>query len=100
MRHVKSVAGLVALAATLLLLTAVSSSAQNATNVRPIQVTEGTKQKIQGVVSTRSGDSFKVRDPSGGEYTVLLTGSTDVTSHSRGLRGKKEYPVTYIMRGL
>src|SRR6185312_17356268 len=32
--------------------------------------------------------------------TVLLTGNTDVTSHSKGLRGKKDYPVTYIMRGL
>ena len=100
MRHFKSVAGLAALAATLLILTAVPSSAQNATNVRPVQVPQGTKQKIQGVVSVRSGDTFKVRDPSGGEYTVLLTGSTDVTSHARGLRGKKEYPVTYIMRGL
>src|SRR6185503_4023334 len=25
---------------------------------------------------------------------------TDVTSHTRGLKGKKDYPVTYIMRGL
>ena len=31
---------------------------------------------------------------------MLLTADTDVTSHSRGLRGKKDYPVTYIMRGL
>src|SRR6185436_13790597 len=38
--------------------------------------------------------------PSGNETTVLLTASTDVTSHARGLRGKKDYPVTYIMRGL
>src|SRR6185295_79486 len=48
----------------------------------------------------RSGDSFTVRDPSGAETAVLLTSSTDVTSHARGLRGKKDYPVTYIMRGL
>src|SRR6185295_6359440 len=48
----------------------------------------------------RSGDSFKVRDPGGAETTVLLTSDTDVTSHARGLRGKKDYPVTYIMRGL
>src|SRR5213078_3931177 len=33
----------------------------------------------------------------GAETTVLLTGGTDVTSH--GMR-KKEYPMTYIMRGL
>src|SRR4030095_7380104 len=51
-------------------------------------------------VSIRSGDTFKVRDVGGAETTVLLTSQTDVTSHSRGLRGKKDYPVTYIMRGL
>lgn len=100
MRHVKSVAGLMAFAVTLLILTAAPSSAQNASNARPVQVPQGTKQKIQGVVSVRSGDAFKVRDTSGGETTVLLTSDTDVTSHSRGLRGKKDYPVTYIMRGL
>src|SRR5207342_145144 len=58
------------------------------------------KQKLQGVVSIRNGDTFKLRDPGGAEYTVLLTSDTDVTSHSKGLRGKKDYPVTYIMKGL
>jgi OmpA-OmpF porin, OOP family len=100
MRKNKSYAGLMAIAVIFLVLNALDVPAQNAVNVRPIQVPEGTKQKIQGVVSIRNNDSFKVRDPSGGETTVLLTPQTDVTSHSRGLRGKKEYPVTYIMRGL
>ena len=100
MRDRSSIAVLVALAFVITLLTAVGSLAQNATNVHPVQVPQGQKQKIQGVVSIRSGDTFKVRDPAGAETTVLLTASTDVTSHSRGLRGKKDYPVTYIMRGL
>jgi outer membrane protein OmpA-like peptidoglycan-associated protein len=93
-------AGLVSIAIVFLMLSAVRLSAQNATNSTPVQVPEGTKQKIQGVVSSRNGDTFKVRDPSGNETTVLLTGESQVTSHSRGLRGKKEYPVTFIMRGL
>ena len=100
MRDRSSIAVLVALAFVITLLTAVGSLAQNATNVHPVQVPQGQKQKIQGVVSIRSGDTFKVRDPAGAETTVLLTASTDVTSHARGLRGKKDYPVTYIMRGL
>jgi outer membrane protein OmpA-like peptidoglycan-associated protein len=100
MRKNKSIAGLLSIAFIFLMLSAVRSSAQSAKNVQPLQVPEGTKQKIQGVVSIRAGDTFKVRDASGGETTVLLTSGTDVTSHSRGLRGKKEYPVTYIMRGL
>src|SRR5215470_3263961 len=93
-------AGLVSIAIVFLMLSAVRLSAQNATNSTPVQVPEGTKQKIQGVVSNRNGDTFKVRDPSGNETTVLLTADSQVSSHARGLRGKKEYPVTYIMRGL
>ena len=96
MRNLKSLAGLVAVAC-LVFLTAVGASAQNSDNSRPVKVPAGTKQKIQGVVSTRTGDEFKVRAVDGAETTVLLTASTDVTSH--GLR-KKDYPVTYIMRGL
>src|SRR5215212_4720938 len=97
MRKKSSIAGLVAIAITFLILTAMPSLAQD---VRSVQVSQGSKQKIQGVVSLRSGDVFKVRDISGAETTVLMTSQTDVTSHSRGLRGKKDYPVTFIMRGL
>ena len=100
MKNNKTIGGLVAVAFTIITIHTVGFSNQNASNVRPIQIPQGSKQKIQGVVSIRSGDSFKVRDTSGGETTVLLTGQTDVTSHARGLRGKKEYSVTYIMRGL
>ena len=96
MRKLKSVAALLALSC-LLFLTAAEALAQMAENSRPVQVPQGQKQKIQGVVSSRNGDMFKVRAVDGAETTVVLTGQTDVTSH--GLR-KKEYPVTYIMRGL
>jgi OmpA-OmpF porin, OOP family len=96
----KSIAAPVALALLITLVTAVASVAQGASNVHAVSVPQGEKQKVQGVVSIRSGDTFKVRDPSGAETTVHLTSDTDVTSHSRGLRGKKDYPVTYIMKGL
>ncbi len=89
-----------ALALVMTLTAAVGASAQSASKAYPVQVPQGQKQKIQGVVSLRNNDAFKVRDPGGAETTVLLTAGTDVTSHSRGLRGKKDYPVTYIMRGL
>lgn len=100
MRNRKSMAVLMMLAFVIALTTAVQAAAQSATNSHPVSVPQGEKRKIQGVVSIRNGDMFKVRDPGGAETTVLLTGSTDVTSHSRGLRGKKDYPVTYIMKGL
>jgi len=100
MRDRKSIAVMVGLAFLTTLVAAVGALAQSASNARSVQVPQGQKQKVQGVVGDRKGDHFTVRDPSGSETTVLLTGNTDVTSHSRGLRGKKDYPVTYIMRGL
>ena len=75
MRNRKSIAVLVALAFVITLMTAVGSSAQSASNAHPVQVPQGQKQKIQGVVSIRNGDAFKVRDPGGAETTVLLTAS-------------------------
>ena len=100
MRNTKSIAMTVAILFFTALCTAIESPAQNSGNTHPSPVPQGEKRKIQGVVSIRNGDLFKVRDPGGAETTVVLTGSTDVTSHSRGLRGKKDYPVTYIMKGL
>ena len=100
MRNRKSIAVLMVLAFVIALITAIGVPAQNASNAHPVQVPQGEKRKVQGVVSFRSGDSFKVREPGGAETTVALTSDTDVTSHSRGLKGKKDYPVTYIMRGL
>jgi OmpA-OmpF porin, OOP family len=98
MRNRKSLAGLVAVAG-LVLLMAVGASAQNSDNSRPVQVPQGAKQKIQGVVSARNGDEFKVRAIDGAETTVVLSpGVTKVTNH--GKLSKKSYPETYIMRGL
>ncbi len=99
MQNRKSIILLVVLA-LVTLMSAIESSAQSAMSARLVQVPQGQKLKVQGVVSIRSGDSFKVRDPGGNETSVLLTDYTRVSSHSRGLRGKKDYPVTYIMRGL
>src|SRR4051794_25550917 len=97
MRNRKSIAVLVALAFVITLMTAVAAAAQNATNTHPVTVPQGEKRKIQGVVSIRNGDTFKVRDVDGGETTVFLTPNTKVSSHGMN---KKGYAVTYIMKGL
>lgn len=97
MRNRKSIATLVTLAVAMVLVTALGALAQNADNTHPVQVPQGQKQKIQGVVSLRTGDTFKVRDPGGNETTVLLSPATKVTSHGIS---KKDYAVTYIMKGL
>jgi OmpA-OmpF porin, OOP family len=97
MSNRKSIKVPVALAFVMMLMAAIGTSAQNADNTHPAKVPQGEKRKIQGVVSLRSGDTFKVRDVDGAETTVLLTSSTKVTSHGMS---KKGYEVTYIMKGL
>jgi len=89
-----------AVVACVLTLGVITAAAQSAKKAYAVQVPEGQKVKVQGVVSIRNNDTFKVRDIGGAETTVIMTQSTKVSSHSRGLRGKKDYPVTYIMRGL
>jgi len=93
----KPIAFSVALAFAITLLTAVGSMGQGASKAHPVSVPQGEKQKVQGVVSIRNGDSFKVRDIAGAETTVVISDRTKVTSH--GL-SKNAYPVTFIMRGL
>ena len=97
MRKTKSIAVLASLAFVVTLMTAVGAAGQGAKNTHPVTVAQGQKQKLQGVVSVRNGDMFKVRDPGGAETTVVMTASTKVSSHGMS---KKDYPVTYIMRGL
>jgi outer membrane protein OmpA-like peptidoglycan-associated protein len=97
MRNRKSIAVLVALAFVMTLMTAVAVAAQNANNTRPVSVPQGEKRKVQGVVSVRNGDSFKVRDVDGGETTVQIKSDTKVNSHGIS---KKPYQMTYIMKGL
>jgi len=96
MRNRKSIAVMVALAFAIT-LTVVRVTAQNAAKAHLVPVPQGQKLKVQGVVSIRSGDSFKVRDLAGAETSVLLTATTKVSSHGMN---KNSYPVTYIMRGL
>lgn len=61
-----------------------------------------TVKKMKGVVVKRDPDSFTMSETTGGPLTtVLLTESTEVKSHKKGLvRGSKEYGSSYILRGL
>lgn len=59
-------------------------------------------KKFKGVVVKRDPDSFTMSETTGGPTTtVLLTASTEVKSHKKGVfRGSKEYAASYILRGL
>lgn len=68
---------------------------------RPVAAGEKV-QKFRGVVVKRDPDAFTMAETMGGPTTtVILTASTEVKSHKRGLlRGSKEYGASYILRGL
>jgi outer membrane protein OmpA-like peptidoglycan-associated protein len=59
-------------------------------------------KKFKGVVVKREPDAFTMAETTGGpQTTVLLTPTTEVKSHKKGVfRGSKEYAASYILRGL
>ena len=59
-------------------------------------------KKFKGVVVKRDPDSFTMSETTGGPLTtVILSSSTEVKSHKRGVfRGSKDYGASYILRGL
>jgi outer membrane protein OmpA-like peptidoglycan-associated protein len=83
----------------LIAMTGSASFSQGAKNARLVPVPQGSKQKLQGVISTRENDTFKMRDPGGAETIVVITPSTRVSTHNK-FGGKDKYNVTYLMRGL
>lgn len=67
------------------------------------KIPNGQKVKqFKGIVLKREGDTFTMGETMGGAATtVLMTSSTEVKSHKKGVfRGSKEYGQTYILRGL
>lgn len=77
--------------------TAQTSTAQN-TALRSVPA--GSKMKFKGVVITRDGDLFTIRDRSRADYQVVITDRTSIKTHGGFFRSGKKYPVTDILRGL
>ena len=91
MQNRKSITVLVAFALGITLVSAIESAAQGASSAHLVPVPQGQKQKVQGVVSIRSGDSFKVRAPGGAETSVLLT-SEQTSLRTAEVLGEKGLP--------
>jgi outer membrane protein OmpA-like peptidoglycan-associated protein len=96
---------LIILAFSFIVMSASVTLAQGTdTTVQVRSVPNGQRmEKFKGIVVKRNADSFNMRDPSGSgpDTVVLLTPSTEVKSHKKGVfRGSKEYAVTNILRGL
>ncbi len=65
------------------------------------RVAPGQKQKINGVIVSREADKVIVRDLSGADVVVNVSGATKITEKkSNPFRGAKNYPTTSLLRGL
>jgi len=74
------------------------STRERSTSIR--SVPSGSKMKFRGVVISREGDTFTIRDRSRADYQVLITDNTSIKTHGGFFRSGKKYPVTDILRGL
>lgn len=75
-----------------------TATRERSTTIR--SVPSGSKMKFKGVVITRDGDMFTIRDRSRADYEVLITDDTSIRTHGGFFRRGKKYPVTDILRGL
>jgi len=65
-------------------------------------VPDGSELKMKGIIAVRNPDSFVMRDITNTTlYVVEIADSTDIKTHRKGaFRGGKEYPASYLLRGL
>ncbi len=99
--HRFALAPLVLIAFVFVLSNSVSTYAQGTIVRNKGTVPSGQKMMIQGIVSKRGADSFNMVDASSTEWVVILSPSTQVKTHRKGLfQGSKTYGATYILRGL
>ena len=74
------------------------STSKGSSNARTIA--SGEKMKIKGVVTSRSAETFTVRDANGVDTVVRLSDRTSVKTNGGFLRSGTNYGQTNILRGL
>jgi len=66
-----------------------------------VKIPSGAKKKITGTIVRRDADNFVLRDLTGGDIQVMLTGNTKVEEKkSNPFRRSKNYGTTQLLRGL
>jgi outer membrane protein OmpA-like peptidoglycan-associated protein len=66
-----------------------------------VKIPTGVKKKISGTIIRRDADNFIMRDLTGGDIQVMLTGNTKVEEKkSNPFRRSKNYGTTQLLRGL
>ena len=78
-----------------------NSNTQNDSRRMQVQVASGQKTKVEGMILRRDNNTFTMRDMSGSELTVQLTGNTKVEEKkSNFFRSSKKYSNDQVTRGL
>lgn len=78
-----------------------NSNSQNDSRRMQVQVASGQKTKVEGMILRRDNNTFTMRDMSGSELTVQLTGNTKVEEKkSNFFRSSKKYANDQVIRGL
>src|SRR5215210_1341395 len=66
-----------------------------------VKIPSGAKKKISGTIVRREADNCVLRDMTGGDIQVMLTGNTKVEEKkSNPFRRGKNYGTTQLLRGL
>jgi len=77
------------------------ASAQSDSRMMQTKVASGQKMKVTGVIVKREADSFILRDTTGSEVNVSLSGSPKVEEKkSNPFRSAKKYTSDQVIRGL
>ncbi len=78
-----------------------TQSTDNDSRKMQVQVASGQKTKLEGMILNRDANSFTMRDMTGSEVTVQITGNTKIEEKkSNFLRGSKKYSSDQVTRGL
>jgi len=64
-------------------------------------IKDGDKLEVKGVILTRDGETFTLRDLARTDTTIVLTDTTKIRTERKGLfRGRKPFDVTVLVPGL
>jgi outer membrane protein OmpA-like peptidoglycan-associated protein len=92
---------LVVLMCLTLTSSAIAQQTQSDSRKMQTQIASGQKMKIEGVIVKRENNTLTVRDTTGSELMVDLTGSTKIEEKkSNPFRGAKKYSTDQVIRGL
>lgn len=80
---------------------AMAQSTAKAETSQVVKIQSGAKKKIAGTIVSRDADNFILRDMTGGDVQVMLTGNTKVEEKkSNPFRRSKNYGTTQLLQGL